>query len=89
MAYLLLYLVLISLVAVGLTARDKRAARRGARRVPERTLLAVAVLGGAAVMLAAMRAIRHKTQHPKFMVGLPVIIVLQVAIVYLFWRGYL
>ena len=86
MAYIILYLIPISLAAVWLTAHDKSAARRGARRVPERTLLLVAALGGSAAMLVTMRAIRHKTKHAKFMVGLPVILVLQAAAACLLWR---
>ncbi len=51
------------------------------RRVPENTLLAIAALGGSVAMLITMRTIRHKTQHAKFMLGIPVIIVLQCALV--------
>lgn len=49
------------------------------RRVPEKTLLIISALGGSIAMLITMRAIRHKTQHAKFMVGIPVIILLQCA----------
>ena len=80
---IVLYLAAISLIAFALTVYDKRAAQRGQWRIPERTLLLVAVLGGSAVMLATMRAIRHKTKHVKFMVGIPVIIALQIGTVLL------
>lgn len=50
---------------------------RPQRRVPEKTLLIIAALGGSAAMLITMRTIRHKTQHAKFMVGIPVIIIAQ------------
>ena len=73
-----IYLTAVSLVAIGLTAHDKNAARRGSWRVKESTLLIVSALGGSIAMLTTMRIIRHKTKHPKFMVGIPVIIVLQV-----------
>ena len=66
-----------------LTAYDKRAAQRGLWRIPERTLLLAAILGGSVAMLLTMRAIRHKTKHTKFMVGMPVIIVLQVGAILL------
>lgn len=69
----------VNLFAVLLTCIDKGCSRkRGARRVPERVLFAAAFLGGAAGMYAAMRVIRHKTLHRRFMIGLPLIIVLQV-----------
>lgn len=86
--YMAVYISIISLVAASLTIHDKRAAGKGAWRVKERTLLLVSLLGGSVAMLATMRGIRHKTKHAKFMVGIPVIIVLQIAAVALFiwWR---
>lgn len=85
--FIAVWLAAASGLAVILTVHDKRAARRGARRVPERMLLLVCALGGSAAMLAAMRVIRHKTKHPKFMVGIPVMIVVQIAVgVFVWWR---
>ena len=61
-----------------LTLRDKSSAKSNKWRIKESTLLLVSVLGGSVTMLCMMRIIRHKTQHHKFMIGIPVIIVLQV-----------
>ena len=85
---IVLWFAAVSGLAVILTLHDKRAARRGAWRVPEQTLLLVCALGGSAAMLVAMRVIRHKTKHAKFMVGIPVMIAVQVALVvmYVWWR---
>jgi len=83
-----LWLAAVSGLAVILTLHDKRAARRGARRIPERTLLLVCSLGGSVAMLAAMRIVRHKTKHAKFMVGIPVMIVVQVAVGLVAWWRY-
>ena len=77
--YVWIYFALISLFAVILTLRDKSVAQRNQWRVRESTLLLVCALGGSVAMLLTMRAIRHKTQHKKFMWGIPVIIVLQIA----------
>jgi len=79
--YMLIYISVISLFAAILTIHDKNAARRRKRRVKERTLLAVSALGGSLIMLLTMLAIRHKTRHAKFMVGIPLIILLQIIIV--------
>ncbi|MDD4125515.1 MAG: DUF1294 domain-containing protein [Eubacteriales bacterium] len=89
MKYLYIYLGIISALAALLTLYDKRAAKRRSRRVKERTLLLVSVLGGSAAMLFAMLAVRHKTKHAKFMAGIPVIIALQIAaaLAALHWRG--
>ncbi len=76
------YVIAVSTVACTLTAWDKRCARRGRRRVAEKTLFAVALLGGSAAMLATMHLVRHKTRHRRFMWGLPLIILLQCAAVY-------
>ena len=79
-AFLLFYLV-IALVSVVLTVHDKSAARKGAWRVPEATLMGIGFIGGALPMLITMKLIRHKTRHIKFMVGLPLEIILHVAII--------
>ena len=71
--FLLIYFCVISMAAVIVTIHDKRR-----RRVPERTLLLLSTLGGSAAMYLTMQCIRHKTKHAKFMVRIPVIILLQV-----------
>lgn len=77
-----IYFALISLIAVILTAYDKSAAkRRPGRRIPEKTLITVGALGGAAAMYCEMKCIRYKTLHRKFMIGLPCIMLLQAAAV--------
>ena len=81
------YLVAISLVAMVITIKDKCAARKDSWRVKERTLLFVSLLGGSVAMFMTMNLIHHKTKHTKFMVGIPVIIILQIAVVlFLWWR---
>ena len=57
---------------------DKRKARKKLWRIPEATLLLVAVFGGSIGSLLGMYMFRHKTKHLKFTVGIPVILVLQV-----------
>ena len=83
----LIYFAVISLIAIVLTVYDKGTAKAGSWRVKEQTLLLVSILGGSIAMLATMKAIRHKTQHPKFMVGIPLIILLQfVLLAAIWWR---
>ncbi len=83
MKFLYIYLIIMNLVALIVTVRDKLAAIGGKWRVKERTLLLIAALGGSPVMLLTMLIIRHKTHKPKFMVGIPVILVFQLVIIYL------
>ena len=79
---LLAYELIISVVAVCVTVYDKWAAKkRPKERTRESTLLLLSALGGSIAMLLTMLAIRHKTKHIKFMLGIPLIIILQIALI--------
>ena len=82
-AGILLYLELINLAAFILFGVDKRRARRGLWRIPEAVLLWTAVLGGGIGALAGMFLFRHKTRKPRFTVGIPVILGMQVLMILL------
>lgn len=75
---MLIYLILINAVGFGLMLADKYKARKNLWRIPEATLLGVALAGGSLGVLAGMYTVRHKTKHLKFTVGVPVILVLQI-----------
>ena len=77
--WLTAYFLLISLIAITATLLDKYRARRHKWRIPEATLLLLSALGGSAAMLITMRMIHHKTRKKKFMIGIPVILILQLA----------
>ena len=81
MKYIFIWLVIISAVSVILTVYDKIAAKTGGRRIAEKTLMLLGLIGGAAAILVTMLIIRHKTRHAKFMVGLPVEIILHIGII--------
>lgn len=73
-----IYLVLVNAVAFALMLIDKYKAKKGAWRIPEATLMGAALLGGSIGAIAGMNLARHKTKHPKFFIGLPVILALQI-----------
>ncbi len=76
-----IYLGVISLIAVIVTCYDKIAAKKLPKhRTPEATLFSISILGGSVAMYITMRLIRHKTLHKRFMIGIPLIIVLQVGL---------
>ncbi len=77
---LLIYLAVISLVAVIITIIDKAKAKRDTWRIPEATLMLIGLFGGALPMYVTMKTIRHKTKHKKFMIGLPLEIALHAVI---------
>ncbi|NLF34532.1 MAG: DUF1294 domain-containing protein [Clostridiales bacterium] len=73
------YILLMSALSFLLMGWDKRRARRGGRRVPERVLLLAALLGGSPGAVLGMYCFRHKTRHPRFSLGLPALLLLQAA----------
>ena len=72
------YLVLINLAALLVYGSDKRRARKGKRRISEKTLFALAAVGGSIGAIAGMYLFRHKTRHGTFRFGLPAILLLQI-----------
>jgi uncharacterized membrane protein YsdA (DUF1294 family) len=79
----LVYLLIISVISIAVTCYDKWAAKNRPRyRTRESTLLLLSAMGGAIAMLLTMYAIRHKTKHIKFMLGIPLIILLQAALAF-------
>jgi len=84
-SWLRLYLLVISLIAFCVYGADKRRARQGAWRIPERTLFLLALLGGSPGALLAMLVFHHKTRHPAFVIGIPAILIVQAIL--LWWLG--
>lgn len=80
MKYFHLYLLLINAAAFILMLADKRKAQRNRWRIPERVLMLCAVLGGSIGAIFGMYIFHHKTNHPKFTVGVPVILTAQLAL---------
>ena len=74
------YLLLVNLAGFLLMGLDKRRARRGAWRISEKALFLPAVLGGSLGSIVGMRTFRHKTKHWYFRIGLPLILLAQIAL---------
>ena len=81
MAFLAALLVIINFVAFGMYGIDKAKARQGAWRISEKALLTVTALFGGIGAFAGMRVFRHKTQHLKFTLLVPVFMVIQIALI--------
>lgn len=77
---LLLYLLIINALGFALMLVDKYKARKNLWRIPESTLMLIAVLGGSVGSLLGMYTVRHKTKHRKFTVGIPLILAVQIAL---------
>lgn len=77
---LLIYFIAISLISVIVCVADKVRAKKGKWRIKESSLFLLSALGGSAAMYITMRLIRHKTLHKRFMIGIPLIIIAQTAL---------
>lgn len=76
----------ISLISMIVCIYDKIAAKHRPRhRTPEKTLLLLSALGGSLAMYITMQIIHHKTQHKKFMIGIPVIMGIQIVLIILYF----
>ena len=79
---LLLYLVAINIIAFFLYGIDKWKARHDKWRVTEARLITISLLGGSLGAFLGMKVWHHKTQHPRFRYGLPLILFLHLAIAF-------
>lgn len=77
---ILIYLLIINALSFLLMLIDKQKAKKDRWRIPEKTLMVVAILGGSLGGIAGMQIFRHKTKHPKFTIGLPVILTVQIVL---------
>ena len=78
--YSMYYLLAINIATFFLYGIDKYKAKKGRWRISEATLLLMAVVGGSIGAWTGMRLWHHKTMHKKFKYGIPIIIILQVAL---------
>ena len=82
---LLWYLAAVNVVTFTVYGIDKRKARRGAWRIPEKTLFLLPLLGGSVGALLGMKVFRHKTKHWYFVWGIPIILLAQLALTVWLW----
>ena len=81
MEEIICYLLAVNIVTFLLYGIDKYKAKKGKWRISEATLLTMAAIGGSIGAWAGMRLWHHKTMHKKFKYGIPVIIIMQIALV--------
>ncbi len=81
MQYLAYYLAAVNIILCAMMGVDKLLAKMQKRRIPEKTLFAFAILGGALGGTVGMYSFRHKTLHKTFAIGFPLLMVIQTAAV--------
>ncbi|MEG1002068.1 MAG: DUF1294 domain-containing protein [Clostridium sp.] len=77
------YLLVINIVGFISMFIDKEKAKRHKWRIPENTLMFIALIGGSIGSILGMEVFRHKTKHMKFKLGLPVILIVQIILYFM------
>ena len=80
MRYLLIYLLVINIAAFLMMGIDKRKAVKERWRISEKALFTAAFMGGSIGAMLGMKAFHHKTLHKKFTIGMPAVLILQLAL---------
>ena len=78
---IVIYLILINIIAFLAMYIDKRKAKKGKRRIPEKTLFILVGLGGGIGGILGMYLFRHKTKKTRFVIGFPAILIFEALVV--------
>ena len=84
MKIIVYYVLIMNIIAFLMYGIDKWKAKHNKYRIPEKTLLGVAALGGSIGAWVGMQTFRHKTKKNKFRIGIPCIVVIQILIIVLY-----
>ncbi len=84
MDFIFIFLIIMNVIGFLTMGLDKAKAKAGAWRIPEKTLLGIAVMGGGLGVMLGMETFRHKTKHWEFKYGIPVILMVEIAAVLYF-----
>lgn len=82
--YVIVYFIAINLIGFLAMFIDKQKAKRGAWRIPEKSLFILTMLGGGFGTIAGMYLFRHKTKKLYFTIGFPVILITEIALI-IYW----
>ena len=80
MKLVIVFLIIVNALGFLLMLIDKQKAIHNRWRIPEKTLLGVGLIGGSLGCILGMRLFRHKTKHPIFFIGLPVMLMVHILI---------
>ena len=86
---LIVYLLLANVIAFAMYGIDKRKAMKDQWRIPEKTLILAALIGGSFGAFVGMQVFHHKTKHWKFILGVPACMILHVGLGVLYWWYFL
>lgn len=80
-----IYILLINMTSFVIFGIDKSRAKKSKWRISEAVLFAVALLGGSVGAICGMRIFHHKTKHRKFTIGIPIMLIIQIAVMVFFY----
>lgn len=83
---LIIYIILINIITFSVFGIDKLKAIKDKWRIPEKALFLLSIVGGSVGGLLGMYTFRHKTQKPAFKFGIPVILIVQIILIYFIIR---
>ena len=87
--YFIIYLIIINAISFIAMYLDKRKARYGKWRIPEQSLFILALIGGSIGAIIGMYTFRHKTKKLRFSIGFPLILVLQIVLIFSIWNDFI
>ena len=82
MKYLIFYIIIINVITFMMFAIDKKRARKKQWRIPEAWLLLSSLLGGSLGGIISMKIVNHKTKKPKFLIGMPILLIINMLVLY-------
>lgn len=82
MDYFVYYLIIINIVNFFLFAADKKRAQKGKWRIPEAWLFGLSLIGGSLGGLFSMKIMRHKTKKLSFVIGMPILLIINIVEAY-------
>ena len=85
-AIIAVYLIIANIAGFASMGIDKKKAEKKQWRTPEATLFLIAAIGGSIGSIIGMHHFRHKTKHWYFVVGMPLILIIQIALVILLFN---
>ncbi len=83
-SYLVLYILVINTIGFMMTVLDKYYAKKHRWRIAEKSFFVIAMMGGAAGVVAGMKIFRHKTLHKSFAVGMPLLFIINLGCLFIF-----
>jgi len=88
MKEILIYVLIINLVGFAAMGFDKFKAKNNFWRTKEKTLFTIAAIGGSIGAIIGMYMFRHKTKHNSFVFGMPLILAVQIGIIFYLYFKY-